>query len=790
MRYSAAADVARAIALAILLVAPAPTRAQRVETVARILASSEVEGRFAHPVCYMGETLRPADAAAYTYALVRLSRDPDRPMVLDTGGLLTPHGVARYAAGAHPELLAGMVRELGYRALAFGMAELDSPRDDMLAVAAELRERGIPMIASNVRCGAEAQGLCDAVVDAGDEPSIHEVADRRMAVLAVVRADAPAWLAPDRARGISIEPPARALARLTTAAREAGAEIVAAVVDSGIEGGPVELAASLPEDARPDLLLVSGGSELLFARPRAVHPVVIGAPLNDAVEVLIRESDALREGYEMLAQPIGGRGITVGEPVLDFIEQVGPDYCEAWGRPLEGGHLERPIDNRGMLELASGVLRRVADADVAVLNPQILEGSWEPAHEGALTASDVYVAIEYDEPLRVAEVDAAWLQQLARVAASQGLVTPGLTWSGDGSSGVKVEGHPLEGRATYRVVTTRYLAEGAGGQLPALPRRGRWQRAGDETVRSAVLAYLEAERPADPRDALPDPEGTIQWIFRTNADLTFSGSAIGNPRRRCAPDTPPQRCVDGLVVTEDGLPELAYGTSLLNREDTVTFGVAIDLAADAAAPDWTWQNSINLLYRTAWIETAPGFAEAADQIRGRSALAWRGLRRGNEGWYVPDPMLDLFVETELTEPADRNWHWFLVRPTAGVRFQLLDKLQLQLLGGFEVQPFSPDVEVEPGVGATLTLAPWDLLRFEDRYARVSFTFDYFLADLGDDNRSQLRGQLDASFDLAGPLALVMSFRIFVQDEVGQDLGIAVDATAGLRLGYLGRATGP
>jgi hypothetical protein len=82
------------------------------------------------------------------------------------------------------------------------------------------------------------------------------------------------------------------------------------------------------------------------------------------------------------------------------------------------------------------------------------------------------------------------------------------------------------------------------------------------------------------------------------------------------------------------------------------------------------------------------------------------------------------------------------------------------------------------------------LKLEDRFARLAFTLDYFVADLGDDNRSQLRGQLDASFDLAGPLALVVSFRVFVQGEEGQDVGAAIDATAGLRLGYFGRTTGP
>ncbi len=780
------------LALATLTTASV-ARAQQVRTIARVIASSGVQGRFADPLCHHGRTLAPADAAAFTYAVLRAAQDPDRPMVVDAGGLLTPHGVARYAADQRPAALARMVHELGYRALTFGLNELAAPRARMLPVIEQLRERGVPMIASNLRCTPEASDLCAVLVDASDGPSIHEVADRRMAVLTVMPENALGLVAPDRVQGVTIESPADTIARLTRIARDQGADLVMVVAEAGVDGGVVSLAGALPEDARPDLILVGGQSDLLFARPRTVQPVIVGTPVDDAVELFIRESDLMRDGYEMLAQPLEGRGITVGEPVLEFIARIGGDYCEAWGNPLAGGRLDEPLDGPGMLRLAASILRDAAGADVAILNRDVLDRAWRPAQEGALTESDVYIAIEYDEPLQVAEVSSAWLTQLAQNGArNEGvLITPGLTWSGTGSD-VRVGGHAVESRAGYRVVTIRFLAAGGDSLLPALPRGGRWVSLPEATLRSVVLEHLRRPREQDPRRSVDDPSGTLQWVFRASADLSFSGSSIDSPLRRCTNDTPADRCMGGLVVNEAGSTSPAYSTSLLNRTDTLTFGIALDASADASAPDWTWQNSFNLVYRTAWVETRAGqpFAEAADQIRARSALSWRGLRRGSDQWYIPDPTVDLFLESELNEPGDRSWHWFLVRPSVGVRFQLVDKLQMQLLGGLQVQPFDPAAEVEPGIGATLTLTPWDILQLGDQHARVSFTFDYFLADLGDDNRSQLRGQLDASFDLAGPLALVLSARLFVQSERGQDIGIAIDTTAALRLGYLGRIAGP
>ena len=785
-------------AVGLSLAGPGPACAQRIQTIARVIATSDVDGRFARPVCERGITLEPADQVAFTYALSRAARESDHPLVVDMGGLLTPHGVARYAADHRPSSIAVMVSALGYRALALGVNDLAAPRPGMLSVISELRERGIPMIASNLRCGEGAEELCALIVDASDGPSTHVVNGRRTAVLSVLRPNATSAVAPDRARGIVIENPVEAIARLTRIARGQGAELVVAVVDAGITGGAVTLATELPPDARPDLLLVSGNDEILFARPTTMIPVLVGAPPNDAVEVRIRESSELREGYEMLAQPLGGRGVTVGEPVLAWIDRIGHDYCEAWGRPLAGAHLDDSIDFEAMMALIASVMRDYAGADVAVLNRQALDSRWRAAHEDALTASDVYIAIEYDEPIQTAEVDDRWLVALARKAQESGsLVTPGLTWTGTGgSTAVKVDGHATQSRGRYSVATIRFLAAGGDTVLPALTHGAEWVGLADQnaTLRTVVLRYLERARTEDPRRTVSDPAQTLEWLFTANADLTFSGSSVANPRRQCVPETPPAMCVDGFVVDDAGNRGAAYGTTQLSQADLLIFGLQVDVAANAAAPDWTWQNTGNVLYRTAWTEpTRPGqgaFVEAADQVRARSTLSWRGLRDGRDIWYMPDPTVDLFIESELTEPADRDWHWFLTRPTAGLRFQLLDKLQLQINGGFQVQPFDPERRVEPGVGATLTLAPWEMIEMDDAAARLAFTFDYFVADLGDQNRGALRGTLDASFDLAGPLALVLRANLLLQHERGQDVGTAISATAGIRLGTLGRAVGP
>ncbi len=791
------------VALAIVCAAlsgRAEAQSANVRTIARIIASGDVDGRFVHPVCDRVDTLVPSDHAAFTYALMRNAADRDRPMVIDTGGLLSPHGVTRFGAQRHPRGLARMVRDLGYRALALGLNDLAAPRRPIREVVAELRAQGIPTIASNLRCTPEAASFCEELVDASDGVSMHRVDGRLMAVMAVLRANATGLVSPERARGIHLEDPAETVARFTRMARDRGAEIVVAVVDDHVEGGALGLASGLPGDARPDLFLVSGQDDLLFARPQTVRPVLVGPPENDGVEILIRESTEMRDGYEFLAQPLEGRGISVAEPIRDWIEAIGRDYCEQWGRPLPGAPLTEPIDVDQMLRMVARILRDAAGADIAILNRQALDTRWRPARDGSLTASDVFIALEYDDPLQVVEVDERWLRRLAQNAEARGnVVTPGLTWTGTAPNlTVKVGGHPVESRARYRVVTIRFLAAGGDDEIvPPLGRLGRWETLGEEALRTSTLAYLERPRDEDPRQALPDADGTLEWHFRADADLLFSGSSIDNPRQRCTDAmrmTEPERCDgEGFVLT-DGSRVPAYDATQLSLADVITFGFNVTLAANAAAPDWTWQNNGSFLYRTAWTEptgaTGSAFVEAADQIRARSTLSWRGLRQGTDQWYLPDPTADVFVESEFTEPDGRGYHWFLTRPTLGVRFQLVDKLQLQVMGGFQVQPLSPERQLEGGFGATMTLSPWDMIKLDQQFARLAFTFDYFVAFSDARAQGTLRGTLDAAFDLAGPLALTFQANLYLQHQSAQDVGAAISVSAGIRLGWLGRAVGP
>ncbi|MCX7808437.1 MAG: hypothetical protein N2515_07495, partial [Deltaproteobacteria bacterium] len=616
-----------------------------------------------------------------------------------------------------------------------------------------------------------SQPLCQWIVDAGDPFPILEAGDLEIGLIALIDQAAFESVIPELREGLEILPPLERLRFGVKALRER-ASFVLLVFDGSLQS-LFALLEPLSEEERPDLVVVSDRqNRLLFGRPTEISPAIVSPPLDDAVEIIVRRDPDLRfASWSMLAQPLGQRGITVGEPILKFLDRIGPSYCETWGKELPGGRLSRRIDVQGMLELSASLLREAFQADVAILNRSLIDQSFRPSRERALTASDFYAAIEHDEVVYEATVPREWLQLVAEQREALGIVTPGLTGTG---SSLRVRGRQAIARVGYHVVTTRFLAS----RLPRLPEGSRWSPVRAErmpglqgkpksdlvNVREVVLALLSKPSTVDPRDGRPSPNEAPEWLVQGFVDGNFSGSNISN--------------------------RAGYRAAQLNRSSTVAMGVEVNIRLDVSAPQWTWENLGIFRYRTQWTErrstmemrTPGSFDEAVDQVQLRSTASYRGLRPDPNApsSLLPDPYLELFAETELTQPSTRSYHFFLFRPTIGARFPFTPELELKLQLGIESQLLDPSQEVEAGGGVMLSLRPWDWLRAGERFVKLQGLFDFFFADPGDTNRWQLRGSIDLSLDLAGPLAITSGFRIYAEQRQGMDVGIATDDTIGLR----------
>jgi hypothetical protein len=754
---------------------PAPELQTEVHTIGRLVVTSRVGGHLADPSCREGVTLEPAEIARTLQWVHEEGDRTHRPVLYDTGSLLAPHGVARFAAIRSPDALAALVVALGYQALAFGEAELAGPREALIHTAEALRERGVPMIATNLYCDQERKALCDVLVDAGDGVSMHRIGRDRVAFISLVDPSALERISPDRVQGLRLAPIKESLAQAVRSAHALGATVVIASVDTAVGERPatamLELAGELPEDGKPDLLLSSAaGDELLFARPPGFRPAVAAAPAGSAARMRLRRN-VLAETLDVLVRPA---------PMADdphpavgrFIARVGPQFCEEWGRKLAGGTTKEPLGSQAMLELAAHAARMQTGTELALLPRAILDPSWQPASPSGLTASDVYVAIKRDEPLLVARVEGRWLDQVAKGEASKGLVSPGLLVD-DGT--VKLHGRPIEARAKYDLVTVRSALVAAR----ALPDGPSWKPAPDATLRSALFNLLERPRDEDPREDLPDVANRPEWTFRTDLRGTFAGTYVNNPSGVAA----------GSM--DDPAP---YPDAQLQRPTTANFGWQATIRADAVAKSWGWDNWFESRYRLILAAGQPT-NEADDQTFLRSTMRYRGWRERRERFYMPEPFVESYIETEITIPEqvnedDRDHRHFLIRPTSGLQFTLTQHLNVKALGGFELQAFDPERRVLPGAGAQIVLKPWTMMEMDDRKVTLEGNLDYFVADLGGINRQTLRGTFRAAYQLNAVLGFGWSMELFVAKEKGRAAGISAINSAFIQLGWVGRSINP
>jgi len=162
--------------------------------------------------------------------------------------------------------------------------------------------------------------------------------------------------------------------------------------------------------------------------------------------------------------------------------------------------------------------------------------------------------------------------------------------------------------------------------------------------------------------------------------------------------------------------------------------------------------------------------------------SYRGLRTTPGDVWVPDAYIEAFVESEFTRPDARDWHWLLIRPTLGARFPLTTEFEVKLQFGIQGQALHPGADAEVGAGVSVLLRPWSLLEAGGRSLTLEGNADFFCVDLLDQNRWQLRSQLDLALDLVGPVALTFGATLYAQQDGEQAMALAFSATAGFRLG--------
>lgn len=747
-----------AVLLSLLAFVPTALAQDAAPPIQTVVFTSSVSGYFGEPRCTADRSLDPSTFAPHASAISHAAERADT-FVFDTGGLFEPHGVGRFALNEDPATLARLARSLGYDALAFAGKDLQGPREQLILLGHRLQELELPFVATNLRCDENSAALCSVLDDASDPIRIVQSGGERIALLSFIDPAILPHVDEANRLGISLEPLDEAFHRAIVEARAGGATLVIATVDnasgSQASGDAIALAESLPPPDRPDLLVSArAGRQLLYARPAGFQPPIAAAPPGRAATVEVRRrTDAVH--LEMLVQPLAP-SMDPAPGLEAFVADIGPRYCAALGGPMAGAHLGSRIDPAGLADLTGGAMRVAADAEIAILNLPMIDERFGHPSGHTLTASDIQLGIQFDDPMMVATVDAGWLRDVARaIAARSDIRATGLaiTNANAADEAITVNGRPLASDGRYRVVVARFLATGGSGALPAGPH---FSPLGTLTVREALLDWLRIERSVDPRTALPDPATLPEWSFRFASDTSVGSTTIMNPG--------------------------GYADTQFSRAGNLSYGTQNQLDLVARSTRISWENQALLRYRSTATRGQPR-EESDDLASFRSTFAYREPRTRHPVAYVPEPYGEAYLETEFTVPSSRTARHFLVRPTLGARFTLAAPLTLKLQAGGSFELFDRNVEPSPGVGAVLTLTSFKLFEAGRRSGTLEGLFDWFFSGLGISPVHTVRGNLGLALQLNHVLGLSFTSTLFAVKHPDAAMSYALNATANLRLAW-------
>lgn len=720
----------------------------------RLVVSSGLQGDVTRLAC-VTEGQRSSGLATLSRSLASVAGDA--VLRIDAGDLFGASATASLATRDHLAALVDAVASTGLRALVVGHRDLGGPRADVIARARALAARGIPTVLSNLRCEAEGQALCDAIVDGGDDPVVLSTPSGGVGVVSVLAPASLQAMARDRSEGISLSSPEESLGRAVLAARVAGARFVVAFYDPewpSTLADTVRMVRALPRDQRPDVVFAQD-----IDRDTATLEIERGASLRVF---------ATEPGHVVETSLPSPATPTVVEPtaaapaaVTALAESVGTQLCRVAAEVLPGATLTRPLDRDGFTTLLLDVMRESAHAEVSLINRGAVRPIANFPLRSRISRVDVLGAMPYDDVLRVGRVRGDKLAEFYRSQHASRFRVRGVTADGDD---LLVNGRPLVDEQFYSVVTTGFVAEGGDGGFVA-DEDVTWETDSLASPRDTLLSWLATPREGDVTSAPVDPADRTRWTFRFFIDASLSNTTITNDRN--------------------------YQDPQLVRSQGTAIQLDAEGHADAEQPRYTFDNTLRM--RLGYQQTIEstgdaGLLKIADLIALRDQFAWRGLWR-NRHWYSPLPYVESYLESEFSPPdasvVAREYHHLQWRPTAGVRLELPFRANLNVGAGVDWESLAPGAHPQAVAVVRADLPETTLFHIQDRDVVGQFFTDVAFRDPGASTSETLvRLNARLSVPIFAPLAVTVSYDLFARQRVDDPWAVSHDVNLGLRLDLL------
>jgi len=689
-----------------------------------------------------------------------------RMPVVGIGDVLGTGAIGRYVLGAKDrgaKEFAGALAAIKPALIGVGNGELSVPPEHFKRYLGALRGAGLRVGTANLACDATATADVCAGSDSQNR-RVVEIGPVKVGVFTLQYDDLEDKVEPDHLKGLSFTDPSDATYDAIKDLRDAGAELIVAVVHRGGGGAPEEELLQMAEALRGDAdVIISDGVPNGSTLPRVLR-VGEGHKVTTVVSVRAR-----RTAWYEVDLILGRKGKVIDATVQPHVvtAKTTPDkgahawlletrkgYCKTWSKPIGTFELARPMAFADFRALALYVMRKRGGADVAFIN----RGAFETRHafplNKTITLDDLNRIFRFPNKIMIFEVSGEELETIIAADPGEDAGKRDLTFVGAeirDDDIVYVNGRALDYALTYRVATIDFLAHGGDSTIEAVKDAKAVVSGDDKLLIDHVRSWLKAhsgEAMTKPAAAFPDLWDKPLWRLRWDTRTEFSTSSYDNPAG-----------YQDVRLTNLNSRNLEVFADIGLRMNTRTHGWSNRLLVDYSqttatdttvtpAQDYTFVNS--------------------DELRGETSYEFRHLRDTVFGrkWWAPLLVAYARIRTEIDVPDTQKYRQFDIEALAGVAWEL-GKLEVRVGAGLnrELMRIDPAPYNRPMFAFGYFLERYPLVELFETHLYVQFEGDIrfkgpSVLGMGGDDRQEYYFNNLASFEILGPLEIYGSLEFF------------------------------
>jgi 2',3'-cyclic-nucleotide 2'-phosphodiesterase (5'-nucleotidase family) len=748
-----------------------------------VLFTTDIYGRYREVNC--DKKPPSSDFANLVASIERVKKEAEKagrpaPLTLNGGDNIGPYAFSRFllSRGRHSaEMIAGWMKKAGYEAVALGNQDFYAVPERLAAFLDAGRAAGLAFTAANLDCQSPAAGVCRHLDLDPRRYRMFERGGLKIAVLSVIHGDLAEQTPPSHLEGLKLADPFARAREVAAAARRNGADLV--IILSHLDHSETSPRNALELARRvPDADLIIANAFVTQAGQRGIGTIrftdgatpIVGSDLFGQhlgrVELAVKREGKRWRVADLHAEEVDPSAIAPDPGLRRQLVAEQRAYCERWNRPLGAGRLSKPMDAPVFEAYLMEIMRQATRSELSFINTGLVDARTVFPLRGEITRHDVFSALPRRNRLYTFSLDAAALAALcARLSgekSDQGdvlLIVRGL----ECKDTIKVNGRPLASGESYSAVTIEYLAGGMLGYFKAVTDKMKVYRPAGEN-RAPVLGELVRKffqgprftgaepEPIDIDLNFPDLSRKLRWSFQTSVNFNLGDTRIDN--------TP------------------GYDESQLTRDEFIALKGELRGKIGAGSTLHAFSAELWMKYARSSTNGAD-FVESEDLTTVNLLYMLNALKSSTSGWYVPALYLSGQAETELTKPAERDFHHLELTGTAGARFALLPALEAKVGLGVRDEVFDPDSEPVFGIEIGYELARCDLFSIMGSPFQMESRFSAFFGDLGRSNT--LKGQWvnRLYFALVGPIFFNVTHDLFFYRYSEKGYGLASDLTFGL-----------